>query len=68
MPPNAYSRTSNNTIENYKSWKVFKVLPVGRLSVEITLILAAVILHEQFTVKSIIGCLFITFGTMLMVL
>ena len=45
-----------------------KVVPIDKLSVVITMVLAAVILHEQFTVKSIIGCLFITFGTLLMVL
>ena len=45
-----------------------KVVSIDKLSVIITMVLAAVILHEQFTVKSIIGCLFITFGTLLMVL
>ena len=45
-----------------------KVVPIDKLSVVITMVFAAVILHEQFTVKSIIGCLFITFGTLLMVL
>ena len=45
-----------------------KVVPIDKLSVVISMVLAAVILHEQFTVKSIIGCLFITFGTLLMVL
>ena len=45
-----------------------KVVPIDKLSVVITLVLAAVILHEQFTVKSIVGCLFIAFGTLLMVL
>ena len=45
-----------------------KVVTIDKLSVVITMVLAAVILHEQFTVKSIIGCLFITFGTLLMVL
>ena len=45
-----------------------KVVPIDKLSVVITMVLAAVILHEQFTVKSIIGCLLITFGTLLMVL
>ena len=45
-----------------------KVVPIDKLSVVITIVLAAVILHEQFTVKSIIGCLLITFGTLLMVL
>ena len=45
-----------------------KVVPIDKLSVVITLILAAVILHEQFTIKSIAGCLFIALGTLLMVL
>lgn len=45
-----------------------KVVPIDKLSVVITMVLAAVILHEQFTAKSIIGCLFITFGTLLMIL
>ena len=45
-----------------------KVVPIDKMSVVITLILAFVFLHEQFTVKSIIGCFFITFGTLLMVL
>lgn len=45
-----------------------KVVPVDKLSVVITLILAALILQEQFTVKSILGCLLITAGTLLMVL
>lgn len=45
-----------------------KVVPIDKLSVVITMILAAVILHEQFTIKSIVGCLFIAVGTLLMVL
>lgn len=45
-----------------------KVVPIDKLSVVITLILAAVILHEQFTIKSIAGCFFIALGTLLMVL
>lgn len=45
-----------------------KVVPVDKLSVVITLVLAAVILHEPFTVKSILGCLLIAGGTLLMVL
>ena len=45
-----------------------KVVPIDKLSVVITMILAAVILHEQFTVKSIIGCVLIAAGTLLMVL
>ena len=45
-----------------------KVVPIDKLSIVITMILAAVILHEQFTVKSIIGCVLIAGGTLLMVL
>lgn len=45
-----------------------KVVPVDKLSVVITLILAFIFLHEQFTVKSLIGCIFIGLGTLIMVL
>ena len=45
-----------------------KVVPIDKLSVVITLVLAAVVLHEQFTPKSIIGCVLIGAGTLLMVL
>ena len=45
-----------------------KVVPIDKLSVVITLILAFVFLHEQFTVKSLIGCVLITVGTLVMVL
>ena len=45
-----------------------KVVPIDKLSVVITMILAAVILHEQFTAKSILGCVLIAAGTLLMVL
>ena len=45
-----------------------KVVPIDKLSVVITMILAAVILHEQFTAKSILGCVLIAVGTLLMVL
>lgn len=45
-----------------------KVVPVDKLSVVITLILAFVFLHEQFTVKSLIGCILIGVGTLVMVL
>jgi len=45
-----------------------KVVPIDKLSIVITMVLAAVILHEQFTVKSIIGCGLIALGTLLMVL
>ena len=45
-----------------------KVVPIDKLSVVITLILAFVFLHEQFTYKSLIGCIFIGIGTLVMVL
>ncbi len=45
-----------------------KVVPVDKLSVVITLVLAFVFLHERFTWKSGVGCLLITAGTLLMVL
>ena len=47
---------------------VSKVVPIDKLSVVITLILAFVFLHEQFTVKSLIGCVLIGLGTLVMVL
>lgn len=47
---------------------VSKVVPIDKLSVVITLILAFVFLHEQFTVKSLIGCILIGLGTLLMAL
>ena len=45
-----------------------KVVPVDKLSVVITLVLAFVFLHEKFTVKSLIGCILIGAGTLIMVL
>lgn len=45
-----------------------KVVPVDKLSVVITLVLAFVFLHEKVTVKSAIGCVLIAAGTLLMVL
>jgi len=48
--------------------EVSKVVPIDKLSVVITLILAFVFLHESFTTKSLIGCVLITAGTLVMVL
>lgn len=45
-----------------------KVVPVDKLSVAITLIMAFVFLHETFTAKSLIGAVLITVGTLVMVL
>jgi len=45
-----------------------KVVPIDKLSVVITFVLAVVFLHEQWTVKSLAGCLLIGAGTLLMAL
>ena len=45
-----------------------KVVPIDKLSVVITLRLAFVFLHETFTTKSVIGCILIGAGTLIMVL
>lgn len=45
-----------------------KVVPIDKLSVVITLVLAFIVLHEEFTTKSVIGCILIGAGTLLMVL
>ena len=45
-----------------------KVVPIDKLSVVLTLILAFVFLHEEFTIKSVIGCMMIGIGTLVMVL
>ena len=45
-----------------------KVVPIDKLSVVITLVLAFVFLHEDFTIKSLVGCILIGLGTLIMVL
>lgn len=47
---------------------VSKVVPIDKLSVIITLVLAFIFLHEKVNAKSIIGCVLIAAGTLLMVL
>ena len=47
--------------------EVSKVAPIDKLSVVITLVLAFIFLHEEFTVKSLIGCILIGIGTLLLV-
>jgi transporter family protein len=44
-----------------------KVVPIDKLSVVITLVLAFVFLHEEFTIKSFLGCVLIGAGTLIMV-
>lgn len=48
--------------------EVSKVVPIDKLSVVITLVLAFLFLHEEFTLKSLIGCLLLGAGTLVMVL
>ncbi|MGN0588963.1 MAG: EamA family transporter [Ruminiclostridium sp.] len=45
-----------------------KVVPIDKLSVVITLVLAFIFLHEDFTVRSLIGCILIGAGTLIMVM
>ena len=45
-----------------------KVVPIDKLSVVITLVLAFVFLHEEFTIKSLVGCILIGIGTLIMVM
>ena len=55
----------------YKALKMgeaSKVVPIDKLSVVITLVLAFVFLHEKFTAKSLIGCVLIGAGTLIMVI
>lgn len=55
----------------YKALQIGKaslVVPVDKFSIVITLVLAAIVLHEEFTVKSIIGAVLITAGTFVMIL
>ena len=44
-----------------------KVVPIDKLSVVITIILAFLFLHESFTAKALIGCILIAAGTLIMV-
>lgn len=47
---------------------VSKVVPIDKLSTVLTLILAFVFLHEKFTPKSLVGCILIGAGTLIMVI
>ena len=44
-----------------------KVVPIDKLSVVITLVLAFLFLHEYFSAKSLLGCVFFGAGTLVMV-
>ncbi|HIR85885.1 MAG TPA: EamA family transporter [Candidatus Limivicinus faecipullorum] len=45
-----------------------KVVPIDKLSIVFTIVLAYFFLHEQVDAKSVFGCLLIVAGTLLMVL
>ena len=45
-----------------------KVVPIDKMSTVLTLVLAFIFLHEEFTAKSLIGCILIAAGTLVMVL
>ena len=47
---------------------VSKVVPIDKLSVVFTLVLAFIFLHEEFNAKSLVGCILIAAGTLFMVL
>ena len=47
---------------------VSKVVPIDKLSIILTILLAALLLGEVLTVKSVIGILLLTAGTLVMVL
>lgn len=54
----------------YKSLQIgeaSKVIPIDKMSVVLTLILAFIFLHEQFTAKTLVGIIFLTTGTILMI-
>ena len=48
--------------------EVSKVVPIDKLSVVLTLILSFIFLHEEFTFKSLLGCILLTAGTLVMIL
>ncbi len=48
--------------------EVSKVVSIDKMSIVLTFILAAIFLHEHFTVKTVIGCILIGLGTVLVVL
>ena len=51
-----------------QSGDVTKVVPIDKLSVIFTLVFAFVFLHEKFDIKSLVGCILIGAGTLVMAL
>lgn len=48
--------------------EVSKVVPIDKFSIVITIVLAAIILKEALSLKVILGTIFITIGTFIMIL
>ena len=48
--------------------EVSKVVSIDKLSVVLTLILSFIFLHEEFTFRSLLGCILLTAGTLVMIL
>ena len=48
--------------------KASKVVPIDKLSIVITIVLAFIFLGEQITLKTLIGCCLIVTGTFIMIL
>ena len=48
--------------------EVSKVVPIDKLSIVITIVLAFIFLGEQITLKTLIGCCLIVIGTFIMIL
>ena len=48
--------------------EVSKVVPIDKLSLVMTIFFAGIFLHEEITLKSLVGCIFISVGTILMVM
>ncbi len=55
-------------LPQYSQRRASNVVPTDKLSVVITIVLAVAFLHERFTPKSLVGCILITVGTLIIVL
>ena len=45
-----------------------KVVPIDKLSIIFTIVLAVLVLHETVTMKAVVGCALIGIGTLMMVM
>lgn len=62
-----YNFSQSTTFEYNSIGEASKVIPIDKMSVVLTLILAFIFLHEQFTAKTLVGIIFLTTGTILMI-